>query len=100
MSSKPVSFLAKTALLNSDGVLSLSNLLLLVLIAKLAIFPVLDWGTVVALFLSLANYNGKKWLARMADTKTTEEAGRLKAVEAEIKAITSAMTLKGLGYLK
>lgn len=85
---------------DSGGVLSLTNALLLVLIAKIAVSPALDWQVICALFLALANYNGKKWLAKLSEDKVIKDSDRLKALETEIKGIVSAMTLKGLSYLK
>lgn len=87
-------------MLDKINSLSLTKLLLFVLIVKITVSPILDWPVICALFLALANYNGKKWLEKFTEDKVSKDSDRLKAVETEIKAITSAMTLKGLGYLK
>lgn len=75
------SFLKTIRLLDADGTLSLTNILMMVLIAKVALLSTLTLSEVSALFMALASYNMKKVFAH-------------KKAASEIKAIDAQATLE------
>lgn len=90
-------FLVNAKVCDPDKTLSLTNLMMAVLIAKVAMSPELDAGTVASLFLALASYNGKKWLQRDKVKKSIEDTEKLNKLETEVRSLIQAQNLKGLG---
>lgn len=91
------SFLIRSKLCDPDGTASLSNICMMVLIARLAIAPELDWVTMTAFFGVLLNHNSRKWFARDRVKKAVEDTEKLTKLESEVKSLIAAQNLKGLG---
>ena len=94
--------LAQARILDDDKTLSLTSILLMVAIARLAIFPA-DAYTVGILTLALANSNLKKYSnhKRIEHQDAVRGLGdverqRVDKIEAEIKLLNQAISLKRL----
>lgn len=70
---KIIKLLIASKILDDDKTLSLSSVLMLVLIVKVALTPTMDWSTISALFLALLSYNSRK-LIRLKAAKQTATA--------------------------
>lgn len=92
-----VPLLVRLKVFDPDGTLSLSNVTMMVLVGKLATSQALDWSTMTAFFLALLNHNAKKHWARSKVAKEVGDADKLKALEAEVKSLSSAFNFKNLG---
>lgn len=89
-------FLVTMKVFDSDQTLSLTSLLMLVLIVKIAVVKDLDWMAVSALFLALCNYSAKK-VIRLQDKKQTAEVddqltATLAAHAAQITVVTDQVS--------
>jgi hypothetical protein len=82
-----MNWLVKLKLFDPDQTLSLTNLMMLVLIVKVAIASSLDLEIVAALFLSLASYNIKKWFAKNKADGEREVVAQDENTKAEFDAI-------------
>lgn len=90
-------FLVASRILDQDETLSISSILMLVLVVKIAIAPALDLPTVASLFLALANYTGKKVinlkkedLTAKQDSKLDDHIQALAEVKASVASLQSA----------
>lgn len=88
--------LIKLKIFDVDGTLSITSLMMFVLIGKVAATSTMDWTIISAMFLGLANYNGKKWFAKSKASKDLSDKARIEAVEKEVKSLTSTISLKNM----
>lgn len=59
-------------LLDESGeAVSLTNIALIVLIAKMALAPVVDWPSVVAVITAFGNYSHKRYIASKGDSSAS-----------------------------
>ncbi len=75
--------------------LSLTNIMLMVLIGKVAFSPI-DWTQLVALFMALLSYNGKRVLKhkeRKEEEATTDKIAR---IEEQMTVIKSSVSMKNV----
>jgi hypothetical protein len=79
--------------LDEDGTVSLSNLLLMVLTVKIAIAPDLDWTVVSGLALSLLNYGHRKILRNKAQTKQQDSKDELAQIKASLDELSQQVAL-------
>lgn len=77
-----------------DNKLSLTSLALMVIIAKLAVAPTLDYTIITTFFLALLNYNSKKLINKHTDDKTIADQERISSVEEAIKQVKTMIALK------
>lgn len=96
MKSKHLELLIASRVYDPDGTVSLTSVLMMVLIIKLAVMPV-DWGTAVALFMALANFNAKKWFAVAREAKRVSDQEKLEKLQADVRSLSAAQAIKGLG---
>ena len=89
--------LVKLKIFDSDNTLSITSLMMLVLIFKVGMSPTIDWSIISALFLGLANYNGKKWFAKARLSKQLSDVSRMENLEKEVKYLTNATSFKSMG---
>lgn len=95
--------LVKLRLFDPDNTLSLTSILLMVAIARMAIFPA-DMYTIGILTLALAHANAKRFSAhkakvhagKKADLEATDKA-KLELMEAEVKKLINNANLNKLG---
>lgn len=106
-------FLKTIRVLDTDGTLSLTNILMMVPIAKVALLSALTLTEVSALFLALASYNTKKLfahkrvqqeqkavdlekeLAAKADQLALEASSQLSQLQADVKALILQNNMRG-----
>lgn len=83
-------------ILDDDNTVSLSSLLMIVLIVKVALTTALDWPTLSALFVTLLGYNGKKLIRMKSNDNTAQVDDALKATldahAAQITHVTSQVS--------
>lgn len=75
-------------LLDQSGKLSITNVGLIVLLARVAIAPQLDWASVTTLALAFANYMQKRQEANKVSLSDDSEA--MKAVKAQYETAVAA----------
>lgn len=90
-------YLVNSTKLYEQNVLSISNLLVLAILTKLLISTQIDGYILGALFISLINYNVKKWFKLKEKERAEESDKRLNRLEEEVKALISASELRKLG---
>ena len=86
--------LIRSKLCDPDGTASLSNICMMVLIARLAIAPELDWVTMTAFFGVLLNHNSKKWFSMSKAKKQVADSERLEKMEAEVRSLIATQNLQ------
>lgn len=83
---------------DDQGLLSLTNTALFIVLVKLAIAPSLTLVDAGALLLALLHYSGKKIIAlkqtKLVSTQTLAVDPRLDVLEKQIESLKSAMVLK------
>ena len=89
-------FLVRSKICDPDGTLSLSNITMMVLIARLATAAELDWVTMTAFFGVLLNHNSKKWFSMTKAKKQVTDSDTLSKLEAEVKSLIAQSNLQGL----
>lgn len=94
--SKVHRFLKIIKICDADGTVSLTSLMMMTLIVRVACTSQLDWTTVSALFLGLANYNGKKMFARDLASKDVSDADKLQSLTNQVRELASLNNLKNL----
>jgi len=94
--SKLNGWLIKWKLCDADGTLSLSNVLFMVLIVKLALATTLDWTTLSAILLSVMNHNARKWFAKSKADKTVTDQEQLQSLVNEVKGLRASLSLTSL----
>lgn len=85
-------------LVDEDNTLSLSNLLLLVIIIKIAVISAVDWATLGSLAVIVLNHNARKMFRAKHQDKTvssTSELENLSASVAELSQQVNLMKLNG-----
>jgi len=87
--------LVQLRILDADGTVSLSSLVLIVAIAKLALAPVAP-PALAALLLALLNYNAKKAFTRSGAKAELAIVNRMTEVERELKALTTVQSMRNL----
>ena len=80
-------------LLDEDGTVSLSNILLIVLIIKIALVPTLDWTVVSGLALSLLNYGHRKILRSKHQQTQQDKNEELAQVRADLEELGRQVAL-------
>lgn len=96
MAIKLNAWLIKWRVCDADGTVSLSNVLFMVLVVKLAITPSLDWTTMSAVLLAVMNHNARKWFAKTRADKTMTDQEQLQKITNEVRSLASAVSLKNL----
>ncbi len=91
---KFISFLKATKVFDPDNTLSLSNVAMMVVIAKLAVAPELDWTVLTAFFLTLLNHNSRKVLRQKEQSKSVGDTEKLTQLETAVQAIKTSMALR------
>ena len=76
--------------------LSLTNLGVMVVLAKIATAPTLDWTTASALLLTLLSYNYKRVVETKADQAEKEAGLKLTDIEAKVQELNEAFNFKNL----
>lgn len=79
---------------DSDKTLSLTSIGVMIILAKIAVAPVLDWATAATLLLALLSYNHKKILRSREKVKANDEANQLKALEDKIQDLNKAFAVQ------
>lgn len=90
-------FLVRAKVCDPDNTLSLSNVMLMVIIVRLATTQALDWTTLSGMLLVLLNHNGRKYFARDRAHKAISDTDRLAKLERETQLLVQASNLKGMG---
>jgi hypothetical protein len=88
------SFLIRSRLCDPDGTLSLTSIMMMVIIYKVAVSQTLDFELVITLFLALASYNTKKVLRVKSESKSVADQDRLTQVEQAVQAVKSMLALR------
>lgn len=88
------SILRALKIFDPDNSLSLTSIAMFVIIVKLALAPALDWAIITAFFITLLNYNTKKWFAKSKATKEVADKDRLSQLEDVVKSVKTALALK------
>jgi hypothetical protein len=94
---KTHTWLVKWKICDADGTLSLSNVMLAVIIVRLAFTPTLDWTTLSGLSLALMNHNARKWFAKDKVAKIVSDQEKLVALTNDVKTLSNALSFKGIG---
>lgn len=96
-----MSLLQKLRILDADGTVSLTNIMMIILCVRVGVAPQLDLETVAALFLALASYNGKKVLHKLKADKELQTKARddgqkaeLDHIKSELKNLTQIINLR------
>ncbi|HEY9661958.1 MAG TPA: hypothetical protein V6C65_26175 [Allocoleopsis sp.] len=92
---KFIKFLKAVKLFDPDNTLSLSNVAMMTVIAKLATTQDLDWTVLTAFFFTLLNHNSRKWFAKEKAQKTVTDQEKLTEMEKAVQAIKTSMALRG-----
>jgi hypothetical protein len=86
----------------ADGSLSLTNLMMMVLIGKIAFTPSMDWTVVSSLFLALASYNLKKAFAKnkadrevASQNQHAQSQSELESIKSELKSVVQIINMRG-----
>lgn len=79
---------------DSDRTLSLTSIGVMIILAKIAAAPVLDWATAATLLLALLSYNAKKVMRSKEKAAETESADKLKEVEDKIQELNKAFAVQ------
>ena len=93
---KLLSLLKALKIFDPDNTLSLTNLALIVLIAKLTTAQQLPLEHLAALFMALVSYNGKKFLRYKTEKRTESTEKSIQNIQDQVKSLTSAVSLKNL----
>jgi hypothetical protein len=94
---KLLSFLKATKVFDPDNTLSLSNVAMMVIVARLAVAPNLDWTILTAFFVTLLNHNARKHWAKTKASKEIADQEKLKELEETVKKLHLAAQAKKLG---
>ena len=94
---KSHSWLVKWKIFDADNTLSLSNVMLAVIIVRLACTPILDWATLAGLSLALMNHNGRKYFAKDKASKVVSDQDKLASLTNDVKTLSNAISFKGIG---
>jgi hypothetical protein len=87
------SFLSKFRILDTNGVLSLTNIALMATIVKMCVSPATSVSDWLALATTVGGYQFKRWHdSRQTNTQVFES--RLASLESNISAIKSGLALK------
>jgi len=94
-------YLTMLKIFDQDKTLSLTNLMMVVLIIKVAVAPSLDFEMVCAMFLALASYNAKKVFAKLRSDKEQDAAAQVETdksemewIKGELRALTQIINLR------
>lgn len=93
MRAKLLKFLDFFRLLDEDGVLSLTNIAVIIVLVKLAIEPSLDYTAVGALLTVIGSYTFKRYTQRRKNAETVIPEDIPKAIE-ELKAKVTQLQIK------
>ena len=77
--------------------MSLTNVMLLIVLFKVATAPQAGLGEISTLLLGLVSYNGKKWFGHVTRKKKIDDQDRLAKLEAEQKSLVQIVNLKNIG---
>lgn len=91
-----ITLLSKLRVLDEQGNLSLTNMGIMVLIAKIALANPLDWPTTAALMLALLNYGHKRIEASKATSATLQSNTEVAELAAKVDDLKTLVNLKRL----
>lgn len=77
-------FLKQFKILDEDNTISLSNIIMMVVIVKLAMAPALDWGVITTLFLALVNHNARKFNHYKSNSKSDKSKEEVAALNKKV----------------
>jgi len=89
-----IQFLQAIRLFDQDGVLSLTNIAMMVVIYKIATATNMDWAVLTGFFLALMNYNVKKLLGKKESDQDLVNAESLTKVQDQVKSLSALLLRK------
>lgn len=94
-------YLKMLKLFDQDNTLSLSNLAMIVVLAKLATASNLDWSVLTAFFVVMLNHNARKVFTKLktdkedaATAQVETDKSELDWIKGELKALTQIINLR------
>ena len=85
--------LVASKIFDPDNTLSLTSIGVMIILAKIALAPALDWATAATLLLALLSYNTKKILRSKEKSKEIESQTKLKEIEDKVAEINKAFAV-------
>lgn len=86
--------LGRLRIFDEDGTLSISTLIVLVVLVRVAVFRSSDWGDLSAFLLALLNYNARKGFRLFVKMRGEAELDRIAKLEAMVRELRTADALK------
>ena len=90
-------FLVAVKVMDRDKTLSLSNILLAVLVVKIALTPTLDWAVTSTLALALLNYADKRYKAHASQKRQTQDLNNNKELADRVEELARQVNISLLG---
>lgn len=76
-----------------DNTISLTSIGVMIILAKIALAPTLDWATAATLLLALLSYNAKKVIRSKEKVRAADDDNKLKQVEDKIAELNKAFAV-------
>lgn len=76
-----------------DNTISLTSIGVMIILAKIAWAPALDWATAATLLLALLSYNAKKVIRSKEKVRAADDDNKLKQVEDKIAELNKAFAV-------